>query len=76
MAPVNLWLYRALLWLGLPLVVPWLLLRDRLTGKRRPRFADRMGRRLPELAPGGAWDGRPSTYGAVAVRLRWRGAAG
>ena len=55
MAPVNLWLYRALLWLGLPFVVPWLLLRDRLTGKRRPRFADRMGRRLPELAPGGAW---------------------
>jgi 3-deoxy-D-manno-octulosonic-acid transferase len=55
MAPISLWLYRALLWVGLPLVVPWLLLRDRLTGKRRPRFADRMGRRLPEMAPGGAW---------------------
>jgi len=55
MAPVSLWLYRALLWLGLPLVVPWLLLRDRLTGKRRPRFADRMARSLPELESGGVW---------------------
>jgi 3-deoxy-D-manno-octulosonic-acid transferase len=55
MAPVSLWLYRALLRLGLPLVVPWLLLRDRLTGKRRPRFADRMARRLPELSAGGVW---------------------
>ena len=55
MAPISLWLYRALLWVGLPLVVPWLLLRDRLTGKRRPRFADRLGRRLPAMAPGGAW---------------------
>ena len=55
MAQASLWLYRALLRLGLPLVVPWLLLRDRLTGKRRPRFADRMARRLPELSPGGVW---------------------
>jgi 3-deoxy-D-manno-octulosonic-acid transferase len=55
MAPLSLWLYRALLRLGLPLVVPWLLLRDRLTGKRRPRFADRMARRMPELEPDGVW---------------------
>jgi len=55
MAPASLWLYRALLWLGLPIAVPWLLLRDRLTGKRRPRFADRMARRMPELSPDGVW---------------------
>ena len=55
MAQASLWLYRALLRLGLPIAVPWLLLRDRLSGKRRPRFAERMARRLPELAPDGIW---------------------
>ncbi len=39
----------------LPLVVPWLKLRQRVTGKQRPRFRSRLGRRLPELDPGGLW---------------------
>lgn len=51
----SLWLYRALLWLALPIAIPLLLLRDRLTGKRRPPFADRLARDLPELQPGGVW---------------------
>ena len=51
----SLWLYRALLWLVLPVAIPLLLLRDRLTAKRRPPFADRLARELPELATDGIW---------------------
>jgi len=55
MAPPSLWLYRVLLLLALPLVLPVLLLRDRLTGKRRPPLGDRLARRLPDLETGGVW---------------------
>jgi 3-deoxy-D-manno-octulosonic-acid transferase len=55
MASSSLWLYRFLLRLVLPVVVPFLWIRDRLSGKRRPPFADRMARDLPELGVGGLW---------------------
>ena len=55
MASPSLWLYRAVLWLVLPLVVPTLWLRDRVTGKRRPSFRERLAPRPPALPPGGAW---------------------
>jgi 3-deoxy-D-manno-octulosonic-acid transferase len=51
----SLWLYRAVLWLALPIAIPLLLLRDRLTGKRRPPFSDRLACALPELPDGGVW---------------------
>ena len=37
------------------LSVPVLALGQLLTGKRRPRFRDRLARGLPPLVPGGAW---------------------
>lgn len=49
------WLYRAMLWLALPLALPLLWIRDRLTGKRRPPFRDRLAPRPPEIPPGGVW---------------------
>ena len=55
MASASLWLYRALLAASLPLAMPALKVRDRIAGKRRPRFRDRLGRNLPELSPGGLW---------------------
>lgn len=42
-------------WIALPVVVPLLSLRDRLTGKRRPPWVERLARRPPATAPGGAW---------------------
>jgi 3-deoxy-D-manno-octulosonic-acid transferase len=55
MASPSLWLYRVLMWLALPLVLPVLCLRDRLTGKRRPPVGARLARKLPALATGGIW---------------------
>ncbi len=55
MASPSLWLYRVLLAGLLPAAIPVLALGQRLTGKRRPRFRDRLARSLPPLAPGGAW---------------------
>jgi len=55
MTPPSLWLYRVLLLLALPLVLPVLLLRDRLTGKSRPPLGDRLATRLPNLETGGVW---------------------
>ncbi len=55
MASASLWLYRALLAASLPAAVTTLKVRDRLVGKRRPRFADRLGRDLPDIAPDGMW---------------------
>jgi len=55
MAGPSLWIYRALLAGLLPVAVPVLTIGDRLTGKRRPRFRDRLGRNLPEMPPGGFW---------------------
>ena len=55
MASASLWLYRILFGGLLPIAVPMLKLRQMMTGKRRPRFRDRMGTRLPELPKGGVW---------------------
>jgi len=55
MASLSLWTYRVLAAAALPLVVPVLKIRQLATGKRRPRFRDRLGIGLPELAPGGVW---------------------
>jgi 3-deoxy-D-manno-octulosonic-acid transferase len=51
----SLWLYRAMLWLALPVVVPLLRIRDRLTGKGRPPFRERLAPRPPTMPPGGLW---------------------
>jgi 3-deoxy-D-manno-octulosonic-acid transferase len=55
MASPSLWLYRILVAAMLPIAIPVLKVRQMMTGKRRPRFRDRMGRRLPALAEGGVW---------------------
>jgi 3-deoxy-D-manno-octulosonic-acid transferase len=55
MAGASLWLYRALVAGLLPMAVPVLKVRDRLAAKRRPPFAERLARDLPELAGGGLW---------------------
>jgi len=55
MAIVSLWLYRILLRLALVVAIPGLWIRDRLTGKRRPAFRERLGRDLPEIGSGGIW---------------------
>jgi len=52
---MSLWVYRVGLCLALPVAIPVVLVRDRLTGKQRPRFRERLGRRLPEISPGGIW---------------------
>jgi 3-deoxy-D-manno-octulosonic-acid transferase len=48
-----LWLYRTVLWLALPVVAPLLWIRDRITGKRRPPFRERLAPRPPAMPPGG-----------------------
>jgi 3-deoxy-D-manno-octulosonic-acid transferase len=55
MARVSLWIYRILLRLALLVAIPVILIRDRLTGKKRPAFRERLGRDLPEIEPGGIW---------------------
>jgi 3-deoxy-D-manno-octulosonic-acid transferase len=55
MVALSLWLYRILLRVALPVVVPTLWIRDRATGKRRPPIALRLGRWLPEVPPRGIW---------------------
>jgi 3-deoxy-D-manno-octulosonic-acid transferase len=54
-ASASLWVYRALVGGLLPLAAPVIKLRQWLAGKSRPRFRDRLGRRLPELPRGGLW---------------------
>jgi 3-deoxy-D-manno-octulosonic-acid transferase len=49
----SLWLYRAVVLLALPVVVPLLWIRDRITGKRRPPFRVRLAPRPPATQPGG-----------------------
>jgi 3-deoxy-D-manno-octulosonic-acid transferase len=39
----------------LPVALPAIKLRQRLIGKSRPRFRDRLGRELPEIPLGGVW---------------------
>jgi 3-deoxy-D-manno-octulosonic-acid transferase len=52
---MSLWVYRILLRLALLVAVPWLLVRDGVTGKSRPMFRERLGRNLPQIEPGGLW---------------------
>ncbi|MGD8439492.1 MAG: 3-deoxy-D-manno-octulosonic acid transferase [Holophagae bacterium] len=49
------WLYRALLTALLPIAVVALAVADRIAGKRRPRWADRLLRQPPDMAAGGLW---------------------
>ncbi len=55
MANVSLWLYRFLAAGLFPAAAPVLKLRQALSGKKRPRFRDRLGRNLPEMPGGGIW---------------------
>jgi 3-deoxy-D-manno-octulosonic-acid transferase len=55
MASASLWLYRVLVALLLPVAIPVIKLRQRLSRKSRPRFRDRLGRNLPPLTAGGIW---------------------
>ncbi|TFG36399.1 MAG: 3-deoxy-D-manno-octulosonic acid transferase, partial [Candidatus Aminicenantes bacterium] len=55
MAGPILWMYRILASALLPIAVPVLLLRQWMTGKSRPRFRDRLGNGLPDLAKNGLW---------------------
>jgi len=55
MASASLWLYRILLGGLLPVALPVIKLRQRMVGKSRPRFRDRLGRSLPDLPQGGVW---------------------
>lgn len=55
MASASLWLYRVLVAVLLPVAIPVIKLRQRLSRKSRPRFRDRLGRNLPELPVGGVW---------------------
>jgi 3-deoxy-D-manno-octulosonic-acid transferase len=55
MASASLWIYRILLGGLLPVALPVIKLRQRLVGKSRPRFRDRLARALPEVPPDGVW---------------------
>ena len=55
MANASLWLYRFLAAGLFPVAGPVLKLRQVFSGKRRPRFRDRLGRDLPDLPGGGIW---------------------
>jgi 3-deoxy-D-manno-octulosonic-acid transferase len=55
MASASLWLYRILIGGLLPVALPLIKLRQKMAGKSRPRFRDRLARSLPELSEGGIW---------------------
>ena len=55
MASASLWVYRVLFGGLLPFAVPALKLRQMMTGKKRPRFRDRLGWKLPGLTTDGVW---------------------
>jgi 3-deoxy-D-manno-octulosonic-acid transferase len=55
MASASLWLYRLLAAGLFPVAGLVLKLRQVFSGKRRPRFRDRMGRNLPDMPGGGIW---------------------
>jgi len=55
MASASLWLYRLLAAGLFPVAGLVLKLRQLFSGKRRPRFRDRMGRNLPDMPGGGIW---------------------
>ncbi|MGB5403591.1 MAG: glycosyltransferase N-terminal domain-containing protein, partial [Robiginitalea sp.] len=55
MASASLWIYRLLMGGLLPIALPAITIRQRLSGKRRPRFRDRFARSLPKLPEEGVW---------------------
>jgi 3-deoxy-D-manno-octulosonic-acid transferase len=55
MASPSLWVYRLLMLLVLPVALPVLWLKDRLTGKRRPPVGERLVPAPPRVGPGGVW---------------------
>jgi len=55
MANASLWLYRFLAAGLFPVAGSVLKLRQVFSGKRRPRFRDRLGRNLPRMPGGGIW---------------------
>jgi 3-deoxy-D-manno-octulosonic-acid transferase len=55
MGVLVLWLYRILMTILVPLAIPVIALRDRVIGKKRPPWPDRLGRNLPEIDPGSLW---------------------
>ena len=50
-----LWVYRILTALLVPVAIPFLMVRDRFAGKRRPPWSERLVRSAPRVAPGGLW---------------------
>ena len=66
MASASLWLYRALMAVSLPVLAPFLFVADRRRGKKRPPWAQRLGRRLPAIPVGGVWV-QAVSVGEVAV---------
>ncbi len=66
MASPSLWLYRALMAVSLPILAPFLFVADRRRGKKRPPWAQRLGRRLPRIPRGGVWV-QAVSVGEVAV---------
>jgi 3-deoxy-D-manno-octulosonic-acid transferase len=66
MASASLWLYRALMAVSLPVLAPFLFVADRRRGKKRPPWAQRLGRRLPAIPRGGVWI-QAVSVGEVAV---------
>jgi 3-deoxy-D-manno-octulosonic-acid transferase len=66
MASASLWLYRALMAVSLPVLAPFLFVADRRRGKKRPPWAQRLGRRLPPIPVGGVWV-QAVSVGEVAV---------
>lgn len=55
MASASLWVYRVLLGGLLPIALPVIKLRQKLVGKSRPRFRDRLARSVPEIPTDGVW---------------------
>ncbi len=55
MGVLMLWIYRILMTVLVPIVIPLLALRDRLVGKRRPPWSERFAWRLPDVGAGGLW---------------------
>jgi 3-deoxy-D-manno-octulosonic-acid transferase len=55
MASTSLWVYRSLFGGLLPVALPVIKICQRLAGKSRPRFRDRLARSLPDLRQGGVW---------------------
>jgi 3-deoxy-D-manno-octulosonic-acid transferase len=52
---LTLWLYRLLAAVVVPLAIPLVAARDRMTGKTRPAWSDRFVCHPPAVPPGGLW---------------------